>query len=139
MKYALYTSMLVFTLISFTSASAQATKHNLIGSWRLIFSKGKSASDSFSVDSANRYQVKVLTPTRFVLTAYSPKGDTLLGTFEGPITVVGNTYTETIEKSSAKSMLGLTYKYKSAINGNIWRIEGGGNGLELVEEWVRID
>ena len=131
--------MLTLAVISCITAHAQAINNNLIGSWRLIYSKGKDGGNSFSADSSSRYQAKVITSTRFVLTAYSPQGDTLYMTFEGPITVSGNTYTETIQKSSVKEMLGMTYKYTSTVNGNKWRIEGGGNGLELEEEWIRID
>ena len=139
MKHTLYSAMLAFTLISFTTISAQATKSNLIGSWRLISSTGKDSGNSFHNDSSTLYQVKVITSTMFVLTMYDRKSDSLLASFQGPVTVAGNTYTESIEKSSAKSMLGLTFKYTSTVSGNKWRIEGGGNGLELVEEWIRID
>lgn len=138
MKLAFCSAILAFALISYTG-TAQSAKNSLNGSWKLISFVGKFSGNSFSRDSTVIYQVKVVTPSRFVFTTYLRENDSLVMSAQGPIQVSGNTYTEIIEKSSNKGMVGKRYSYTSTINGNRWRIEGGGNGLELVEEWIRIE
>jgi hypothetical protein len=134
-----FSSLLVAFILISSASSSQTTKNDLVGAWRLISQVGTSSGTSFKNDSSTIYQTKYITPSRFVFTVYDPKNGSLLGSAQGPIVVGSNTYTETIEKASNKEMTGMTYKYKSTIKGNMWRIDGGGNGLELVEEWIRIE
>jgi hypothetical protein len=98
---------------------------------------GTSSGTSFKNDSSTIYPTEYITPSRFIFTVYDPKNDSLLGSARAPIVVGSDTYTETIEKASDNEMVGKTYKYKSTITGNEWRIDGGRNGLELLEEWIR--
>ena len=130
--------ILALFLIS-TAVNSQAKKQSLVGTWRLVFSNGKTSNGSWKNDSSEIFQTKMITPSRFVFTIYDRKSDSLLMSAQGKISVSGNTYIETIEKSSMKDMIDKTYKYKSTITGNKWRIEGGGNDLELSEEWIRIE
>src|SRR4051812_11310051 len=127
-----FSSIFVAFILISSASSSQTTQNDLVGAWRLISQVGTSSGTSFKNDSSRIYQTKYITPSRFIFTIYDPKNDSLLMSAQGPVVVGDNTYTETIEKASNKEMTGKTYRYKSTIKGNSWRIDGGGNGLELV-------
>jgi hypothetical protein len=139
MKHSL--TLIIATLFCIPVVAIGQSKNNpLVGTWRLISTVGKNSSGgTWNQDSSKIYQVKVITPSRFVFTTYDPKADTLMMSAQGPITVGANAYTELIEKSTMKSMNGKTFKYTSTVKGNRWHIEGGNDILTLVEDWIKVE
>jgi hypothetical protein len=117
----------------------QNKNNPLIGTWQLISAKGSYNDRPFENDSSTNYMIKVISPNSMVFTRYNKKTDSLTMSAQGSITVQGNKYSETITCATAKITNGLSFNYTYTLSKNRWRIEGGGNGLKLVEEYIRID
>jgi len=90
MKRLIASLFIVSIIINPSSAQSQNKSNPLIGTWRLISSSGKMKNGSWNNDSSKIYQTKVVTPSRFVFTIYSPKTDSLLMSAEGTVTVNEN-------------------------------------------------
>src|SRR5579885_1193864 len=96
----LIASLFIISIIHPSSVQSQNQGNPLIGTWRLISSTGNMKNGSWNNDSSVIHQTKIVTPSRFVFTTYSPKNDSLLMSAEGTVTVNKNMYSETIERST---------------------------------------
>jgi hypothetical protein len=86
-----------FSLILIASANVHA-QHPLIGTWEMVSIKGiNAAGEKFSDDTSNIREVKIITPTHYMLIAHDVEGDSLVFNrcYAGTV-VFGNTeYVET--------------------------------------------
>lgn len=126
-------------LFSPTFIKAQTSKNSLIGTWRMLSSVGHVGDGGWDNDSSKIYQVKTITPTRFMFTIYDKRTDSLRMSAQGSIVIKGNMYSEKIDQSTSKGMIGPTFTYTSTLKGNRWHIEGGSTEMKIVEDWIRID
>lgn len=120
------------------TANAQVSKNNLLGTWQLVSQKGVSGGTPFSSDSSKTYEVKIITPNKFMFTVYDKDPDTLSMSAQGSVYINGHNYKETITHATSKDMVGPSFTYSSTVAGNKWRIKGGSKNLELEENWVKI-
>jgi hypothetical protein len=87
--------MLAITLISCTQLWAQS--HPLVGTWEMVSIKGTDADgERFLMDTTQRREVKIITPTHYMLIIENVQGDSTVIDWSGAGTVriEGNQYIE---------------------------------------------
>jgi hypothetical protein len=110
-------TLFLFYLLNTLLAAAQ---HPLMGTWEMISIKGISASgERFSNDSSTIREVKVITPTHYMLIAQDVEGDSLVFNrcYAGAIQLDGKKYNEIPILSSAPIFENVKTDYT-------WKVEG---------------
>ncbi len=72
-------------------------QHPLVGTWEMISIKGINASgEKFSTDTTTIREVKIITPTHYILIAHDVEGDSLVfnRSYAGVVELNGDKYTE---------------------------------------------
>jgi hypothetical protein len=73
-------------------------QHALVGTWEMVSIKGVNAEgENFSYDTTTVREVKVITPTHYILIAHTVEGDSLIfnRSYAGTLRLEGNRYIET--------------------------------------------
>ena len=74
-----------------------AAQHPLVGTWEMISGRGISAEGKkFAFDTTTRREVKIITPTHYMLIAQDVRGDSLIfnRSYAGEVKLDGNKYHE---------------------------------------------
>ncbi len=106
-----------FALISIVQLFAQ---HPLIGTWEMVSIKGTNAAgEKFSSDTSTIREIKIITPTHYMLIAQDVEGDSLVFNrcYAGTVHIQDNRYKETPTLSSAPIFDNVTTDYT-------WKVEG---------------
>jgi hypothetical protein len=116
--------------------SAQA----LVGTWQLV--QGKIGGQETPVGPSHPTEVKLLTPTHFVVLQYdSSKKNTVSYVHGGPYELTGDTYTESIAYGFGEpfdALNGQKVQFQCRMENDKWRISGTfSDGTSLDETWVR--
>ena len=115
MKLSLCLSLLFFIVVSHAVA-----QHPLVGAWEMVSIRGiNAAGEKFSDDTTHIREVKIITPTHYVLIAHDVEGDSLVFNrcYAGTIQVQGTKFTETPTLSSVS----IYDNVKTDFN---WKIDG---------------
>jgi hypothetical protein len=122
------------------NAYGQKSK-KLEGGWIMVYSKWEMPDTVVEVSQFEQPSYKIFTGKHFTLSRLD-ENDEFIGHF-GKYSYDGKTYTEHIEYSSYKYVIGRTETFQSTIKGNKWTIEGKigkeGEGFKLKEVWERIE
>jgi hypothetical protein len=97
-----------------------AAQHPLVGTWEMISGRGISAEGKkFSIDTTTRREIKVITPTHYMLIAQDVQGDSLVfnRSYAGEFKLVGNQYHET-------PLLASLQIFKDVKTDFTWKLEG---------------
>jgi hypothetical protein len=103
-------------LFSFTLAA----QHPLIGTWEMVSIKGIGAGgEKFSIDTSTVREVKIITPTHYMLIAHDVQGDSLVfnRSYAGTIKLDGNKYIEYPTQASVQIFDNVKTDFT-------WKIEG---------------
>jgi len=106
----------VFLLFSVTLAA----QHPLIGTWEMVSIKGISANgEKFSIDTSTVREVKIITPTHYMLIAHDVQKDSLVfnRSYAGTIKIDGNKYIEYPTQASVQIFDNVKTDFT-------WKIEG---------------
>lgn len=90
-------SLLAATLLCLSIVTSAWSQHPLTGTWELISTKGVSVDcDPFVIDTASVREIKIITPTHYILIAHDVDGDSLVfnRSYTGKVFVDGDRYTE---------------------------------------------
>jgi len=97
-----------------------AAQHPLVGTWEMVSGRGISAEGKkFSFDTTSRREVKVITPTHYMLIAQDVNGDSLVfnRSYAGEVKLDGNQYLET-------PLLASLPIFKDVKTDFTWKVEG---------------
>ena len=106
----------VILLFSFSLAA----QHPLIGTWEMVSIKGIGAGgEKFSIDTSTAREVKIITPTHYMLIAHDVQGDSLVfnRSYAGTIKLDGNKYIEYPTQASVQIFDNVKTDFT-------WKIEG---------------
>lgn len=106
----------VLLLFSFSLAG----QHPLIGTWEMVSIKGINAEgEKFSIDTSSVREVKIITPTHYMLIAHDVQGDSLVfnRSYAGTIKLDGNRYIEYPTQASVQI-------FENVKTDFTWKIEG---------------
>ncbi len=110
----------------------------LIGTWELVSTRITRGDSTLMTGTAPEFRaLKILNGTHFsVLTR---RGDQFLRAAAGRYTLVGDTYTELVDLTSAPQFTpGVAYTYQVTLDGDTWTIDGGSGATRLLEVWRRV-
>jgi hypothetical protein len=110
----------------------------LVGTWEFVSGKfQREGSEAVTFTQAERKAFKIFNATHYSIVARDPHQN--FG-HAGRYSLKGNVYTEICEVSSIKDVMGQTYKFKSEIDGDTWRMWGEmpNRKLKLEEVWHRV-
>lgn len=111
---------LTLALLFVTLAGQLFSQHPLVGTWEMVSVKGISADgEKFFRDTTSIREVKVITPTHYILIAHDVENDSLIfnRSYAGTVRLEGNKYMETPQISS----LPIFDNVKSNFT---WKLEG---------------
>jgi len=107
-------------LIAFSLTMPTLAQHPLIGTWKMISIKARGAGgEPFFLDTTSVREIKVITPTHYMLMAYTIEGDSLVfnRAYAGTVVFEGQRYLERPEFSSLQIF--------DNVNSNFtWKVEG---------------
>src|SRR5688572_10258404 len=89
--------ILTTLLLLISNFNIWSQQHPLIGTWEMISIKGLNASgEYFSDDTTTVREIKIITPTHYMLIAHDVEGDSLVFNrcYAGSIKLDGNKYNE---------------------------------------------
>lgn len=92
-----FLSILVPIAIGILSSITLSAQHPLIGTWEMVSLKGTGPDgEKFSFDTTTRREVKIITPTHYMLIAHDVQKDSLVfnRSYAGTIKIDGNKYIE---------------------------------------------
>ena len=95
-------------------------QHPLIGTWEMVSIKGISANgEKFSIDTSSVREVKIITPTHYMLIAHDVQKDSLVfnRSYAGTIKIDGNKYIEYPTQASVQIFDNVKTDFT-------WKIEG---------------
>jgi hypothetical protein len=118
MRYPLF-----FTLYFLLSSVSVWSQHPLVGTWELITTKGISVDgDPFMLDTTSVREIKIITPTHYILIAHDVDGDSLVfnRSYAGRVAVQGNRYTEVPLMSSLQIVPDLKTDFRWDLKGNLF-------------------
>jgi hypothetical protein len=99
---------------------ALAAQHPLIGTWEMVSIKGIGANgEKFSFDTSSVREVKIITPTHYMLIAHDVQNDSLLfnRSYAGTIKIDGNKYIEYPQQASVQIFDNVKTDFT-------WKVEG---------------
>lgn len=111
-----FITLLILILWSVVSAA----QHPLTGTWEMVSIKGTNADgEPFFMDTTTRREIKVITPTHYMLIASEVQGDSLIfnRSYFGTVTIEGDRYIEKPLMSSHTIFDNVKADYR-------WKIEG---------------
>jgi hypothetical protein len=115
-------------LLFFIAITCQAlAQHPLIGTWEMISIKGiNAAGEKFANDSSTVKEIKIITPTHYMLIAYDVEGDSLAFNrcYAGTIHTDGNKYNEIPLLSSVPIFENVKTDYTWKVNGDTFTQAG---------------
>lgn len=115
MRY-LFTSLIVI----FLACGSVSSQHALTGAWELLSTRGTDAEGApFTIDTTSVREIKLITPTHYMLMAHDVVGDSLIfnRTYAGKVDIKGDQYIETPLMSSLQIVDGVKTMFT-------WRLEG---------------
>jgi hypothetical protein len=95
-------------------------QHPLVGTWQMISLKGTNADgEKFSLDTTNVREIKIITPTHYILIAHTVDGDSLIfnRSYAGTVKLDGSRYIETPLVSSLPLFENVKQNFT-------WKLEG---------------
>jgi hypothetical protein len=110
---------LITTITVMFSITSIFGQHPLVGTWEMVHVKGIDADgERFYQDTSNAREIKIITPTHYILIAHDVEGDSLIfnRTYAGAVKVEGEKYIETPLYSSLPIFDNVTADFK-------WKIE----------------
>lgn len=111
-------ALLCLWLLSHLPVSAQ---HTLIGTWEMVSIKGINAQgERFANNTSTTREIKVITPTHYMLIAYDVEGDSLVFNrcYVGKVEIRGNTYNEIPMLSSVTIFENVKTDYTWKVSGD---------------------
>lgn len=112
-----FSSLLFLLLVISMPGKSQ---HPLVGTWEMVSIKGTNAAgEKFSYDSKTTREVKIITPTHYMLIAHDVEGDSLVFNrcYAGSIQINGSKYNEIPMLSSVAIFENVKTDYT-------WKVEG---------------
>jgi len=141
--------LLLTGVIVLSMACVTETKNALEGTWEMIEARWSRTDTTFTFPATQfERQVKILDKTHFVFVRQDTSVEDSYFYGGGIYTLVGDTYTETLEFFGNKSAVGQTFTFKIQINGDTLKQTGqlpyktlgiGDYDVELYEVWKRIE
>jgi len=137
MKLYLAAFALLFFLFPSYHFAQDSTK--LIGTWELVSYKYTLPDTVITGTNANFTYIKIITPQFFVYVGQTMPTKEFKRAGGGRYMVKGDMLQELMMFSSIQNMLGKTYKYKCAVNGDSWYHSGQINNIFIEEIWKRVE
>jgi hypothetical protein len=128
-------SFLLFLLLV-TATISFAQRNSLVGTWKLVSSK-TTMNDSTTVNENKGETMKIITPTHFALLSKDADG-TLQYAGGGRVVMDNNSYTETVEYFSDKSMLNQKAVFTYKMEGAKCHFNGSIGAVKIDEVWQRV-
>ena len=123
-----------------TAEAGRCTTQALVGTWQLA--QGKIGDQETPVGPSKPVELKLLTPTHFIVFQHDPAKKNLVSWVHGgPYELAGDTYTESIVYGFGEpfdALNGQKVQFQCRMEGDKWRISGKfSDGTPLDETWVR--
>jgi hypothetical protein len=118
---------LVFCLCLWALNFAAFGQHPLVGTWQMISLKGTNADgEKFSLDTTTVREIKIITPTHYMLIAHNVEGDSLIfnRSYAGTVRLEGNRYIETPLISSLPLFDNVKQNFTWKLDGNLFTQAG---------------
>ncbi|MEX2232853.1 MAG: hypothetical protein WD824_11870 [Cyclobacteriaceae bacterium] len=96
-------------------------QHPLVGTWEMVSIKGTGFDGkTFSADASSAREIKIITPTHYMLIAQDVKGDSLVfnRSHSGTVHFDGNKYIERQEIASWEDLKPVSYTFNWKVEGN---------------------
>src|SRR4051812_251236 len=103
------------------------SQHPLVGTWQMISLRGTNADgEKFSLDTTNVREIKIITPTHYMLIAHTVDGDSLIfnRSYAGLVKLEGNRYIETPLVSSLPLFDNVKQDFTWKVDGNLFTQAG---------------
>ncbi|HEY0672459.1 MAG TPA: hypothetical protein VGD27_09345 [Longimicrobiales bacterium] len=136
------------TLALFVTLTACATSHprkapsasdtRLVGTWELVSTKITNGPTTLVEGGPPEIRsLKILNATDY--SVVTRRADQFLRAGTGRYTLVGNTYTETVDLASGATFIpGGVYTFEITLDGDMWTLDGGSGPQRVHEVWRRI-
>ena len=125
---------IVILSIGCSTSKNDSNENPLIGAWVITSSKYVSQDTTIDKTTFENPTVKLLTKKHFAFGSQS--GENKVWGGGGEYSLVGDTYSETVKYHGVSQAIGMTVKYKSTLNGDIWTISR--LDMNATETWKRI-
>jgi hypothetical protein len=102
-------------------------QHPLFGTWEMVSIKGINADgEKFSIDTSTVREVKIITPTHYMLIAHDVQGDSLVfnRSYAGTIKLDGNKYIEYPTQASVQIFDNVKTDFTWKVEGDIFTQSG---------------
>ena len=132
---------LILTIILFIACNNQkkiVNENPFIGAWEETYFRSVSPDTAYERTQFSPPRIKLFTDKHFALGYQS--GENKIAGGGGKYTYDKDSYTSTILYHSNSGMVGITRKFKSVLNGDLWTItyRNDSTNVEITEIWKRI-
>lgn len=117
MKVSLLSLLLLFCICK------TIAQHPLVGTWKMVSIKGiNAAGERFENDSTTSKEIKIITPTHYMLIAHDVEGDSIVFNrcYAGTVHIEGNKYNEVPMLSSATIFDNVKTDYTWKVTGDFF-------------------
>jgi hypothetical protein len=131
-------ALIAAIIVSCNNPEKTGVENPIIGTWEEISYKYVSPDTAYERTQFESPRIKLYTKKHFALGYQS--GENRIGGGGGDYTFDNESYTSTIKYHSNSAMVGVTRKYKSVLDGDLWTISirNESTGAEVTEIWKRI-
>jgi hypothetical protein len=139
------TLLVIFTLafVAFRSSGSGSEKKSgssIIGTWQLDSYKYGNSASSFTIITAQRPHIKLITENRFLWVTYDAETKKILESAGGTYTLDGENYNESIDYGlSMDTYLGSISKFKIKVEDGMFYLSGVlSDGYKIEEVWQKV-